>query len=296
MNILGYLIPPIVGGSIALFTNWIAIRMLFRPHTEKRIFGIRVPFTPGLVPKEWDRLAFKLSQAISTKLLTPDVLAKELANPDLWPLPDITISELMDKLGVDSVDLLKEPIGNYLKTLSDNKLPNILDKAQTLPETYPWLEEKFAAFTYKIIEENTGKFASLFISKEKIYNSIKDGLFSYLSTEENQKILIAKIHEIIDTVLDHGFINETIPNFNIKTGLGQIIEKEKVLIESILKVLASYFATHIPVQKIIENKLKSFEISEAEEIILNVVGRELRMIVILGGILGFIIGLVLLVI
>jgi len=43
----------------------------------------------------------------------------------------------------------------------------------------------------------------------------------------------------------------------------------------------------------IENKLASFDVAEAEEIILSVAGRELKIIVMLGGVLGFMIGLIL---
>ena len=49
MNII---IPIIVGSVIGYATNWLAIKMLFRPLREKRLLGVRLPFTPGLIPKE----------------------------------------------------------------------------------------------------------------------------------------------------------------------------------------------------------------------------------------------------
>lgn len=52
-----FFIPALVGAFIGYITNWLAIKMLFRPHHEKRIFGIKLPFTPGLIPKEKDRIA-----------------------------------------------------------------------------------------------------------------------------------------------------------------------------------------------------------------------------------------------
>ena len=42
-----FVLPPLVGAVIGYFTNMIAVKMLFFPHEEKRIFGHRVPFTPG---------------------------------------------------------------------------------------------------------------------------------------------------------------------------------------------------------------------------------------------------------
>ncbi|CCQ97618.1 hypothetical protein CULT_680005 [[Clostridium] ultunense Esp] len=44
-----FIIPILLGATIGYITNWIAIKMLFRPHYEKKIFNIHVPFTPGLI-------------------------------------------------------------------------------------------------------------------------------------------------------------------------------------------------------------------------------------------------------
>ncbi|WP_157729406.1 DUF445 family protein [Tumebacillus algifaecis] len=72
-----------VGALIGLFTNWLAIIMLFRPWHEKRLFGKRLPFTPGLIPRRQQELAEKLGEIVEKDLLTPDGLAKSLSRPDL---------------------------------------------------------------------------------------------------------------------------------------------------------------------------------------------------------------------
>ena len=64
MIITLYIIPPLVGGVIGYVTNDIAIRMVFRPHTAKHIMGRRVPFTPGIIPKEKGRIAEAVGTAI----------------------------------------------------------------------------------------------------------------------------------------------------------------------------------------------------------------------------------------
>ena len=51
-----YFIAPLLGGLIGYITNDIAIRMLFRPHKAKYLFGIHIPFTPGIIPKEKGRI------------------------------------------------------------------------------------------------------------------------------------------------------------------------------------------------------------------------------------------------
>lgn len=70
--------PPIVGAVIGLVTNWLAIKMLFRPLAEKRILGLRLPFTPGLLPRERGRLAQSLGKTVSEDLLDPESVGERL--------------------------------------------------------------------------------------------------------------------------------------------------------------------------------------------------------------------------
>lgn len=68
--------PPIAGGIIGYFTNDIAIKMLFRPYKAVYVFGRQLPFTPGLIPSNQERLAQRISNAIMGSLLTPEEMQK----------------------------------------------------------------------------------------------------------------------------------------------------------------------------------------------------------------------------
>ena len=70
------IMPPILGGVIGYFTNDLAITMLFRPYRPIRVGKYRVPFTPGLIPRNQNRLAQRISDSIMGSLLTPDELQK----------------------------------------------------------------------------------------------------------------------------------------------------------------------------------------------------------------------------
>ncbi|MDQ7055940.1 MAG: DUF445 family protein [Persephonella sp.] len=63
-----------MGAFIGYVTNYLAVKMLFRPFEEKRIFGLRVPFTPGLIPKRRKDIAFSIAKVIEEHLLTPEKL------------------------------------------------------------------------------------------------------------------------------------------------------------------------------------------------------------------------------
>jgi len=289
LNILNYLIPPVLGGIIALSTNWLAIKMLFRPHKAKYIFGLRIPFTPGLIPKERARITQKMAEAISTRLLTPDVLAAELSDPALWSLPDITIGDALNSLGIPQD---ATPIVDHLKVIADMLLPKALQKLNFFEENMPQLDAKLGELTYKVLDENLSLVASIFISKDKIYTSIKKNIFTYLSDEQNYELIREKLHAAIDALLTSAeakeVIQEKLLGINIRDGLLPLFNRN--MTTRVLTMAASYIATHMPIQSMIENKLNSFDVAEAEDLIITVAGRELRLIIWLGGILGFIIG------
>ena len=71
---------PLIGGMIGLITNSLAIKMLFRPYKEIRIMKVRIPFTPGLIPKEKPRIARAIAQVISNYILDNDTILSALAS------------------------------------------------------------------------------------------------------------------------------------------------------------------------------------------------------------------------
>lgn len=81
--IRSWIIPPLIGAIIGYFTNWLAIKMLFRPYKEIRIGGIKVPFTPGILPRERERLAESLGDTVAQELLTPKVITDRIHSPQI---------------------------------------------------------------------------------------------------------------------------------------------------------------------------------------------------------------------
>ena len=286
MEILAFFAAPILGGLIALSTNWLAIRMLFRPHREVRVLGVKLPFTPGLIPKERVRIANKLADAISTKLLTPDVFAKELINPDMLFLPDITIGEALQK---SEIKLLN---GEYVGKSIDRLLPWLAEELALLDEKHPQINEKLREFTEKVISESAGGFAAMFISTEKVYDSIKSGITEHLSCVDKRQLLKEKICSFANSEFTNDMLTEKVLDVNIRKFLTSLAKKEEHTALRVFKQFVEYFAKNLPIARMIENRIAEFDVAEAEEIILSVTGRELKVIVLLGGVLGFVIGMV----
>ena len=138
-RILLYISPPILGGLIGYYTNDIAIKMLFRPYKAVYVFGKKVPFTPGLIPSNQERLGQNIANAIMKSLLTPEEmqnLARRLLQPErlqggiFWLL----------RLVVDQVKGDKNPrstkiLAGVLRDLLGESLPRLL-KVLARQETF----------------------------------------------------------------------------------------------------------------------------------------------------------------
>ena len=87
-----YIVTPIIGAIIGYVTNWIAVKMfacrlqlgkmLFRPRKEVRVFGKRLPFTPGVIPRGQARLAKAVGNVVETQLLTPEYMGEKLLSEE----------------------------------------------------------------------------------------------------------------------------------------------------------------------------------------------------------------------
>jgi len=78
---LPYLVPPLLGALIGYLTNYVAIRMLFRPLRAWRLFGVRVPLTPGIIPAKRGELARRMGEMVGSHLLTSGDVGAALLQP-----------------------------------------------------------------------------------------------------------------------------------------------------------------------------------------------------------------------
>jgi uncharacterized membrane protein YheB (UPF0754 family) len=96
-QLLPYLVPPLLGALIGYVTNYIAIRMLFRPLKAWRLLGLRLPLTPGIIPAKRGELARKMGEMVGEHLLTADDVGRALAKENIQQELRLAVTE---KLGL----------------------------------------------------------------------------------------------------------------------------------------------------------------------------------------------------
>ncbi|MBD2362624.1 DUF445 domain-containing protein [Anabaena sp. UHCC 0399] len=129
-HLLLYVSPPVLGAIIGYFTNDIAIKMLFRPYRAIYIAGRRIPFTPGLIPANQERLAKNISDTIMGSLLTPDELqklARRLLETERVESAILWLLRLaIDQIKADKNQKTTKIVAGILRDLLGESLPRLL--------------------------------------------------------------------------------------------------------------------------------------------------------------------------
>ncbi|MBD2525029.1 MULTISPECIES: DUF445 domain-containing protein [unclassified Nostoc] len=125
-----YVSPPVLGGIIGYFTNDIAIKMLFRPYKAIYIAGRRVPFTPGLIPRNQERLALNISKTIMGSLLTPQELqnlARRLLQTERVQAAILWLLRLaIEQINTEKNEKSAKIVAGILRDLLGESLPRLL--------------------------------------------------------------------------------------------------------------------------------------------------------------------------
>ncbi|MFW6108751.1 MAG: DUF445 domain-containing protein [bacterium] len=69
---------PALGGAIGWLTNWLAIRMLFRPQAPRRVLGLTVQ---GVIPRRRGELAERVADAIERDLFSHEDIREAVLDP-----------------------------------------------------------------------------------------------------------------------------------------------------------------------------------------------------------------------
>ena len=289
------IIGPLVGAVIGYCTNYIAVKMLFRPLTEKKIGKFRVPFTPGIIPREKPRLARAVGEAVGKTLLTEETIANNLLT-----------DEIKDKI--------RSEVNDYLLKVSkdEEKLIDKLCKATSEEKVYDKVEDVKSAITNKlytkVIDMKLGKVVSEQVVKA-VKQKLQGGLFAMMLNDDAINNMIGPVSDMIDAYIERngeevisGKVSEEVDKFMLKE-TGKLVQylniSEVDYGDMAVKIYTSFVnerLTHIldavRIDKIVEDKINEMDVLEAEELLLSLMKKELNAVVNLGALIGFILGIV----
>ncbi|EPY2305992.1 DUF445 family protein [Clostridium sporogenes] len=262
-----FLIASIIGGIIGYLTNWIAIKMLFRPYEEKKIFGMKVPFTPGLIPKEKTRIAKSVGNAIGEHLLSSEIIVKSLCSENMNNRLKIWIRQK-----VYSLITTKKTLEDKFKEFLDYKYEYFITALKTSLSKLTINNLKNGKNRDKmkeIIKIKLDKILSLngnHITNNHIYKQIKASLINntneYLKSDNFKHVLKSLIIENIkDEEVLNKKIGDIIPsNFssNIKVYVYRKKDNLSNYINEMLKEEENINKLKNTLKEVINNNVNSF--------------------------------------
>jgi uncharacterized membrane protein YheB (UPF0754 family) len=301
-DILIFLAPPVIGAVIGFITNVLAIRMLFRPLREIRFLGIRLPFTPGILPRQRHRLAQSIGGMVERELLTAQVLRERLNREDVRVQIRQTLSSLTEKLLTQNPAALKENNAvldkvNYALNKWYPKTVDALLRFLRRDDIHRELELKGQVILNGIILK-LNVFQRFFLSAGQFDTTLRDKM-----PEIIDELIIGAQNTLYDPAIQKKLTGAAISGFGEKNSsiaaLLDISESEKNNIDDFLfekimvetdKQIENLLAS-INIKALVSDRIDSLEMLRVERIILDVLADQLKWIDIFGAILGFLIGL-----
>ncbi len=203
-----------VGAFIGYVTNYVAIKLLFRPYKPVKIGNITI-FPQGVIPREKKVLAKKVAEVVKNYILSEEEIKRIITDPKV-----------------------KEEIESFL----NKKIDELADKDITEFISKEELTSKFAKIIVRVVEEKFSMFASLV--NENMIKSIM------LSLEVPVKISDLIESEIVKDILKKEifeFLEKEVPKIFLKANIEKIVEEkvasfdEKTLEEMLFSLMKKHF-------------------------------------------------------
>jgi len=296
MIIARAIVAPLLGGVIGYITNDLAIRMLFRPRKAVYIGRFHVPFTPGLIPAQQGRIAQSIGDVVSSQLLNEETLRQTL-------LSESTVQKLQDKVRAFLRKLSKD--GHRVRELLAKE--EVREKVNlNVDELTQKLTE---GLTAKIIESKLGYTVVDSIIGDKMDFINQNKWLSILVDDNAQKSIKEKLAEKVDEIIAEKApdavaaivvrYRDEIMDARICDLYARFEDREDELIERLTGLYTSILGDNlgrllqaINIEKIVVDKINGLDPAELETVIFGVMKKELRAIVYLGALLGFLMGFI----
>lgn len=214
----------------------------------------------------------------------------------------------------------------YLKDTARRHIPQSADFCRKILE-HPTGEQLLRKTVTKIVKDNAKGLLGIFINPDKIYDNITEGLLEFLESQAGQDIMAQNLNKAVDWLMEQNFdqmpetariwLIEAVAKFStqlkeaghahkltetiLAMSPAQLLPESNrdkdvtTIVRPVVAFLAEkagkYLVGILNIPQMVEEKINQLDMREMEKLLLSVVGKQLKWIAVLGGVLGFIIGL-----
>ncbi len=253
---------PLIGAFIGYFTNYVAIKMLFLPKKPYYLFGMRIPFTPGLIPKKRNDLIEKISNVVSSKIVNKKDIIKYIYKKQNRAFLYTFSENLINSLLSNKISILNINYDNLLpyieKFLNSNK-----DKVKQYLEAVNIDIEYFVYNAFLSLDAD--KSIKDYLTKQQIEKIeslsgelTKKALLKLSDTmesEEIQNLIKSKIKDAVEKYSD----DSNIIMASIINMISPLIEDSETIPKIITKELQAILTDEIVTKRVSESVFKAVE-------------------------------------
>ena len=283
LDMLRIVVVLAMSAIIGIFTNYIAVKMLFRPYRAKYIGKFKIPFTPGIMPRRQGALARAMGRMISESLVRTEDIKKALLSDEIshtvakgiLAFPSIRSS--CESLFGEGYDEKREVV---LDLLTDRIMKGIL--AMNVGEVIA-NEASAAVSAFTARNPLLGMFVNDAVVAQ-LAAPIGDKVTTFLEGDGKQKLKEALSLEI-----------EGVENKPVAEWVKDAESFERVVVGLYRRLVDKYagaIASQFHIAEIVEDKINAMPPEAIEKLFLSVMKKELNAIIWLGGAIGLLLGLV----
>ena len=267
--------------------------MLFRPLYPKYLGKWRLPFTPGIIPRRKDALAKAIGRAVGEELLTKEDIQRAFLGEEKRSALIKKWADVLENFSGQDIRALSEK--SFSKDVFDEKR-EALAKKLSLKAASALSEMKIGETVAKlagdaVLEKIKSSPLGMFVGEgmvRSVAGTLADKVDEYIELHGQEKLFPFVDDQL--TVLSEtptGKIAETVgfTRSDAESIIGKLYDE--ALLPAIGEASAAF-----DVSAEVEKKISSMDVKELEKLCLSVMKKELNAITWLGGLIGFVLGLV----
>ena len=294
MEVIRFLSGPIIGGIIGYCTNWLAIKMLFRPYNEIKIKGHVLPFTPGIIPRRKDKLARAIGERVAETMFTEKDIEEFFLSEDMKRAvckgfleilydedKNISIAELLaDVIPEDESEDFHKNLDKFIR----QEIHRVINRTQ--------IAELVSKETAKIIKEKTGTGIASKVLGGSRTTAISDYVGKHMqgfAKEQADTLILRIVREETANAFAQPVSNHL---EKIQISAEQVEEIIRLAYERFMRDYIMDVVRVFDIATLTERKIIEFKSEEIEEIVNMTIKSEMQAVVNLGAVIGVVIGFV----